>query len=72
MSVLNNFVKHFIIFISYMLITSPVWADDELIQREQAAEKVAQQFVEQLSTQLKNEMKTQGATSVRCAGREWP
>jgi methionine-rich copper-binding protein CopC len=69
-SVLNNFVKHFIIFISYMLITSPVWADDELIQREQAAEKVAQQFVEQLSTQLKNEMKTNGPAAAIKVCRE--
>jgi len=62
-SVLNNFVKHLIIFVSSMLITSLALAEDELSQREQAAERVMQQFVQQLGGHLQNEMKTNGPVS---------
>ncbi|MDT8282748.1 MAG: DUF3365 domain-containing protein [Gammaproteobacteria bacterium] len=63
MSLLNNIVKHSIIFISSMLITSLALAEDELSQRKQAAEQVVQQFVKQLGSHLQNEMKTNGPVS---------
>ncbi len=63
MSISNNFLKHQLIFVSLMLVTSVVLADDELNQREQAAQQVAQQFVKQLGSHLKNEMKTNGPVS---------
>ncbi len=63
MSLLNNFIKHLIVFLSLMLITSLALAEDELSQRQQAAEQVTQQFVKQLGSHLQTEMKTNGPVS---------
>lgn len=59
MLISNKFLKHQIIFVSLMLITSVVLAD-ELSQREQAAEQVSQQFIKQLGGHLKKEMQANG------------
>ncbi len=59
MITLNKFLKHQIIFVSLMLLTSVVFADD-LGQREKAAKQVSQQFVKQLGGHLKKEMKANG------------
>lgn len=55
----NNFLIHQIIFVSLMLVSSVVLADD-LTQREQAAEQVSKQFIKQLGGHLKKEMQASG------------
>lgn len=59
MPIHKNFLIHQIIFVSLMLITSAIFAD-ELDQREQAADQVSQQFIKQLGGHLKKEMQANG------------
>jgi cytochrome c553 len=55
----KNFLIHQVIFVSLMLISSAVFAD-ELKQREQAADQVSEQFIKQLGGHLKKEMQANG------------
>jgi hypothetical protein len=57
--ILKSFRIHQIIFVSLMLISSAVFAD-ELNQREQAADQVSEQFIKQLGGHLKKEMQANG------------
>ena len=59
MPISKKFLKHQIIFVSLMLISSAVFAD-ELTQREQAADQVSEQFIKQLGGHLKKEMQANG------------
>ncbi|MDB4575568.1 DUF3365 domain-containing protein [bacterium] len=59
MPILKSFRIHQIIFVSLMLISSAVFAD-ELNQREQAADQVSEQFIKQLGGHLKKEMQANG------------
>lgn len=59
MSISKSFLKHQIIFVSLMLISSAIFAD-ELNQREQAADQVSEQFIKQLGGHLKKEMQANG------------
>ncbi len=59
MPISNSFLIHQIIFVSLMLISSTVFAD-ELKQREQAADQVSEQFIKQLGGHLKKEMQANG------------
>lgn len=64
MLVSNNFFSRQIVFISLMLVSPVVFpgtdSTEGLVQREQAAQEVAQQFLKQLGGHLKKEMKTNG------------
>lgn len=64
MFISNNFISRQLVLISLMLVSSAVFASadssEELAQREQAAQKVAQQFMKQLGGHLKKEMKSNG------------
>jgi cytochrome c553 len=55
----SNFLIHQVIFISLMLVSSVVFAD-ELNEREQAADQVSEQFIKQLGGHLKKEMQANG------------
>ena len=59
MPIPKSFLIHQIIFVSLMLITSALFAD-ELDKREQAADQVSQQFIKQLGGHLKKEMQANG------------
>lgn len=59
MPISNNFLIHQIIFVSLMLVSSAVFAD-ELNEREQAADQVSEQFIKQLGGHLKKEMQANG------------
>ena len=59
MPISNSFLIHQIIFVSLMLISSTVFAD-ELKQREQAADQVSEQLIKQLGGHLKKEMQANG------------
>lgn len=64
MLVSNNFFSRQIVFISLMLVSPVVFPGTDsaegLVQREQAAQEVAQQFLKQLGGHLKKEMKSNG------------
>ncbi len=59
MPISNNFLIHQVIFVSLMLVSSAVFAD-ELNEREQAADQVSEQFIKQLGGHLKKEMQANG------------
>ena len=59
MPISSNFLIHQVIFISLMLVSSVVFAD-ELNEREQAADQVSEQFIKQLGGHLKKEMQANG------------
>ena len=63
---LNCFINRKIVFIGLLLISSSVLSNDEPaqrngnVEREKAAQQVAQQFIKQLGGHLKKEMKANG------------
>lgn len=59
MPISKNFLMHQVIFVSLMLISSAIFAD-ELTQREQAADQVSEQLIKQLGGHLKKEMQANG------------
>lgn len=64
MFISNNFIRRQLLAISLMLVSSAVFAasasSEGQMQREQAAQAVAQQFMKQLGGHLKKEMKSNG------------